>query len=374
MSSPAAATPFDFETVVVGAGVVGLACAVALAEAGCQVLVLEALDRPGEGISSRNSGVIHAGLYYPSDSLKARLCVDGARRLYQWCGERGVAHRRCGKLVVATDASQLDRLQALFRHGLANGVQLHWLDAPQALALEPELRCAAAIHSPDSGIVDAPELVSSLVGALQSHGGQLLCRTAVRAVNRANGGFLVVTEAGDSVRCASLINAAGLGATALASATEGLPPAQVPQLRFGQGHYYRLRGRAPFQQLIYPLPPAHSLGVHLGLDIAGQARFGPDLRWVSAPDYRFDDSRHEAFVAAIRDWWPGLPADRLEPDFVGVRPKLSGPNDPPQDFVIQDASVHGIPGLINLFGIESPGLTSCLAIGAEVVGRAGPRA
>jgi L-2-hydroxyglutarate oxidase LhgO len=365
---------WDFEVVVVGAGVVGLACAAALAHAGKQVLVLEALDRPGEGISSRNSGVIHAGLYYPTDSLKARLCVDGARRLYQWCGERGVAHRRCGKLVVATHEDQIERLRALYLHGQGNGVRLSWLSADEALALEPELRCAAAIHSPDSGIVDATELVGSLVAALQAHAGQLLCRTQVAAVRQAAGALVLSTADGDTLRCGLLVNAAGLGATTLAAAIEGLAPDHVPQLRFGQGHYYRLRGTAPFRQLIYPLPPAHSLGVHLGLDIAGQARFGPDLRWVAEPDYRFDDSRRGAFEAAIRDWWPGLPADRLEPDFVGVRPKISGPLDPAHDFLIQDASVHGLPGLINLFGIESPGLTSCLAIGAEVAFRAGLRA
>ncbi len=365
---------WDFEVVVVGAGVVGLACAVALAQAGRQVLVLEALDRPGEGISSRNSGVIHAGLYYPPDSLKARLCVEGARRLYQWCAERGVAHRRCGKLVVATQDSQRERLQALYQHGLDNGVQLHWLEGAQALALEPELRCAAAISSPDSGIVDAPELVGSLVGALEALGGQLVCRTSVRSVQRTGNAFELHTDDNDSLRCATLVNAAGLGATALAASIEGLAPESIPQLRYGQGHYYRLRGKVPFRQLIYPLPPSHSLGVHLGLDIAGQARFGPDLRWVDRPDYAFDDSRREAFATAIADWWPGLPADRLEPDFVGIRPKISGPDEPPSDFRIEDASDHGVAGLINLYGIESPGLTSCLAIGEEVASRAGGRA
>jgi L-2-hydroxyglutarate oxidase LhgO len=313
-------------------------------------------------------------LYYPADSLKARLCVDGARRLYQWCSERGVAHRRCGKLVVATTQAQRGRLQALYRHGLNNGVRLHWLEAAQAQALEPELRCAAAISSPDSGIVDAPELVGSLVGALEALGGQLLCRTEVRSVQRSGDGFQLHTAEGDSLRCATLVNAAGLGATALAATIEGMSARHIPELRFGQGHYYRLRGRVPFRQLIYPLPPGHSLGVHLGLDIAGQARFGPDLRWVDAPDYQFDDSRREAFAQAIADWWPGLPADRLEPDFVGVRPKISGPDEPPHDFLIQDPSMHGVPGLINLYGIESPGLTSCLAIGAEVALRAGLRA
>lgn len=362
---------FDFEVVVVGAGVVGLACAVALAERGHSVLVLEAEARAGEGISSRNSGVIHAGLYYPHGSLKARLCVDGARRLYDWCALRGVAHRRCGKLVVATEPAQLDRLQALLEHGRGNAVQLHWLEAAQALERVPQLRCAAAIWSPDSGIVDVPELVTSLVGALQQAGGQLLCRTEVAAVRCLPGGYILQTTAGDQLSCRWLVNAAGLGATALASAIDGLPAERVPPLYYGQGHYYRLQGASPFDTLIYPLPPGHSLGVHLGLDLAGQARFGPDLRWIDEADYAFDDSRREAFADAIAQWWPELPRERLQPDYVGVRPKISGPDQAPADFVIQDATTHGLPGLVNLFGIESPGLTSCLAIGAEVASRLG---
>ncbi|MEZ5443878.1 MAG: NAD(P)/FAD-dependent oxidoreductase [Lysobacterales bacterium] len=357
---------WDFEVVVVGAGVVGLACAEALSRAGHEVLVLEREARAGEGISSRNSGVIHAGLYYPQGSNKARWCVRGAQLLYEWCGARGVAHRRCGKLVVASADEQIERLRALLEHGRGNGVRLQPCSAEQALRRAPGIRCAEAIWSPDSGIVDVPELVDSLTGALQQQRGQLLCRTTVQAVQCEQTGFTVTTEAGDRLRCRWLVNAAGLGAIELAQRIDGLAAAWVPQAWYGQGHYYRLRGRSPFDLLIYPLPPSHSLGVHLGLDLAGQARFGPDLRWIDAPDYRFDDSRRREFVAAIADWWPGVPAERLEADYVGVRPKISGPGDPPADFQLQDATHHGLEGLVNLFGIESPGLTSALAIGEAV--------
>lgn len=356
----------DVDCVVVGAGVVGLSVACAEARAGRSVLVLEAAERAGEGISSRNSGVIHAGMYYPTGSLKARLCVRGLQRLYAWCGERGVAHRRLGKLIVACTPAELPALRALGQRAADNGVRVHWLEAEAARALEPELRCAAALLSPDSGIVDVPELITSLEGELQQHSGQLVTLTAVDRIECAPGQFRVHTAAGDALSCRRLINAAGLGAVALAARSAGLAPHHVPRLHYGQGHYYGLHGRAPFQRLIYPLPGPASLGVHLGMDLGGRVRFGPDMRWVAAPDYRFDDSQREAFARSIQQWWPALdPADLL-PDFVGVRPKLHGPGEAQPDFLIQDASTHGIPGLINLFGIESPGLTSALAIGDYV--------
>lgn len=357
------------DAVVIGAGVVGLAIARSLARSGLGVLVLEAAERAGEGISSRNSGVIHAGLYYPTGSLRARLCVRGRELMYAYCAERGIAHRRLGKLVVAVSEAERAALVALHARGLANGVPLEWLEADAVRALEPELRCVAALDSPSSGIVDVPELVVALEGEIGQLGGQLLCHTPVARIARAGTLWRVEAEGGDAISCRIVVNAAGHGALALAARTEGIDPATLPRAHHGQGHYYGLRGRAPFRRLIYPLPGPASLGVHLGMDLAGRVRFGPDLRWVDDLDYRFDDSRRAGFAAAIREWWPALRDEDLVPDFVGVRPKIHGPGEPQPDFRIDDARVHGLPGLVQLFGIESPGLTSCLAIGEELASR-----
>lgn len=400
-------TAIDVDTIVIGAGVVGLAVARSLALAGHEAFVLEAEERAGEGISSRNSGVIHAGLYYAQGSLKATLCVRGRELLYAFCARRGVSHRRVGKLVVATDDAERGALAALLPRALANGVSgLRWLEGDAARALEPELRCVAAIESAETGIVDVPELVMALIGELEQAGGRLACGNTVSAVGCADDHFRVELTSGDQVRCRRLVNAAGLQSTAVARTIAGLQAQHVPQQFYASGHYYRLRGwrpaddaeqtgaggesvrradalrpdargggppqvepgsrRSPFARLIYPVPQSAGLGVHLGFDGAGKIHFGPDVRWIDAPDYRFDDSQHAAFAASIRRWWPPLRDDQLEPDFVGVRPKLVGPGAPSGDFVLQACDVHGIPRLVNLFGIESPGLTSALAIGERV--------
>ena len=356
----------DIDTVVVGAGVVGLAVARALAMGGAEVLVLEAEDRPGEGISSRNSGVIHAGMYYPTGSLKARCCVRGLALMYEYCARRGVAHRRTGKLIVATDEQDRDELLALSARASANGVETRWIEADEATRLEPALRCVAALDSPNSGIVDVPELITALIGDLEHHGGRLLCRTEVHAVTVGPGWFRISTASGDALHCRRLINAAGLGAIELAARIEGIDPKHLPRQWYGQGHYYNLRGRSPFTRLIYPLPGVASLGVHLGMDISGRCRFGPDMRWIDVPSYQFDDSQRSAFAASIRQWWPALRDEDLTPDFVGVRPKIAGPGQASADFVVQGRAVHGIDGLVNLFGIESPGLTSSLALAEDV--------
>ena len=358
--------PHDIDTVVVGAGVVGLAVAHALARADQAVWVLEAAERAGEGVSSRNSGVIHAGLYYHPGSLKARLCVRGRDLMYEFCDLRGVPHRRCGKYVVAAEAAEVPALRALAERSARNDVRVTWLDGAQAQKNEPALRCAAALDSPDSGIVDVPELVMALVGGIERGDNRVLCEVEVAVIRRVAGGFRLETTRGDALHCRRVVNAAGLQATALAACIEGVPAATIPPVYYASGHYYALRGRAPFGRLIYPMPEPSGLGVHLGLDIAGRARFGPDVRWLDAVDYRFDDSQREAFYAGVRRWWPTLPDDALTPDFVGVRPKLSGPHQPAADFVIQDATAHGVDGLVQLFGIDSPGLTSALAIGEEV--------
>jgi L-2-hydroxyglutarate oxidase LhgO len=355
----------DFECVVIGAGVVGLAVAAETARRGGDVCVLEAEARAGEGVSSRNSGVIHAGLYYPPGSLKARLCVRGRELLYDYAARRGIPHRRLGKLVVATHDDELSALRALFERGAVNGVALRWLDAAAVRAIEPELHCVAAIDSPDSGIVDVAELVMALSGELQQAGGQLLCHTPVASLARDGAVFVVTTAAGDTVTCRRLVNAAGLGATALA-ATFGHADGIVPRLWLGAGHYYQSQRPVPFSRLIYPLPVPGGLGVHLGFDLAGRARFGPDLRYVERVGYGFDDSQRHAFADGIRRWWPVLRDDDLQPDFVGLRPKLVGPGQHNPDFVIMTDAAHGVPGLVHLFGIESPGLTSALAIGEHV--------
>jgi L-2-hydroxyglutarate oxidase LhgO len=356
----------DIDCVVVGAGVVGLAVGAALARRGGEPLVLEAEGRAGDGISSRNSGVVHAGLYYPPASLKARLCRRGRDSLYDYAERRGIACRRLGKLVVATREEELPKLRQLLERGRANGVTLEWLDAAAARVLEPALECVAAIHSPDSGIIDVAELVMALSGELQQAGGELLCHARVARIGRVDGVFEVETAAGDSIRCRRVVNAAGLGATGLAAAIEGLAANHVPRLWYGAGHYYQASRSVPFSRLIYPLPGPGALGIHLGFDLAGRARFGPDLRFIDRVDYSFDDSRRREFAEAIRQWWPELRDEDLRPDFVGVRPKLVGPGEQNPDFVVQTAAVHGMAGLVNLFGIESPGLTASLALGEYV--------
>jgi L-2-hydroxyglutarate oxidase LhgO len=361
----------DIDCVVVGAGVVGLAVAAALARRGTEVLLLEAEARAGEGVSSRNSGVIHAGLYYPPGSLKAQLCCRGRDLLYAYAEQRGIPHRRLGKLIVATRRAELPALRQLFERGRANGVTLHWLEAAAVQALEPKLHCVAAIYSPDTGIVDAAELVMALAGELQQSGGDFLCRTRVTRIGRSGSLFVLETGGKDRLTCLRVINAAGLGATELAAATEGISPAQVPRLWYGAGHYYQSDRRVPFSRLIYPLPTPSALGVHLGFDLAGRARFGPDLRYIDRIDYGFDDTRRHLFAEAIREWWPELRDEELRPDFVGVRPKLAAPGQSNPDFAIQTEFEHGIPGLVNLFGIESPGLTAALALGEHIAGLVG---
>jgi L-2-hydroxyglutarate oxidase LhgO len=361
------------DAIVVGAGVVGLAVARALAEDGLETLVLERERSIGTGISSRNSEVIHAGLYYPAGSLKARLCVAGRRALYEHCAARGIAHRRCGKLLVATAGSQRDALAALQQQGRANGVEdLQPLDRAQAQALEPQLECVAALLSPHTGIVDSHALMLSLQGDLERAGGVVVPGTAVERIRA--GAPHVVRAGGMDIAAGLVVNAAGLSAPALAALTEGLAPAFAPQAHYAKGHYFGLAARAPFSRLIYPLPEPAGLGVHLTLDLAGQARFGPDVEWVRPDaegrlDYRVDASRIHRFEAEIRRYWPALPAGSLQPAYTGVRPKLQGPGEPAQDFRIDGPREHGIAGLVNLLGIESPGLTACLALAQEVLGR-----
>jgi L-2-hydroxyglutarate oxidase LhgO len=361
------------DVLVVGAGVVGLACARALAQAGHEVVIAEAQPRFGTGVSSRNSEVIHAGIYHPPGSLKARLCVRGKALLYDYCAARGIAHRRLGKLVVAVRDADVARLDAIRQRAADCGVDdLRLIDGAAARALEPALACAAALQSPSSGIVASHELMTALLGDAEAHGAALAVASAVRSARRRDGAWAVTADGGFELAARWIVNAAGLDAQAVAAAIDGLPPAAIPRRHLARGHYFALAGRAPFGRLIYPLPVDGGLGVHLTLDLGGQARFGPDVEWFEsdapgdALDYTVDATRATAFDAAVRDWWPGLPRDALVPATTGIRPKISGPGEPAADFRIGGPADHGCAGLVNLFGIESPGLTASLAI-AEVV-------
>lgn len=356
------------QCVVVGAGVVGLAVARALALRGMEVMVLEAADAIGTGTSSRNSEVIHAGLYYPPGSLKARLCVEGRNMLYAYANERGIGHQHCGKLLVATAEEQREGLQSIYERAQANGVtDLRWLDRDQARALEPALECIAALHSPSTGIIDSHGLMLALQGDLENAGGLVVLNSPLAHARIAQEAIELIASDDTQLHAQYLINAAGLQAPQLAHAFEGLDPAHIPVARFAKGSYFTLAGKAPFKHLIYPAPEAAGLGVHLTLDLGGQAKFGPDVQWVdSAEDLLVDPRRGDAFYAEVRKYWPALPDGALAPGYAGMRPKIHGPHDPAADFCIQGQATHGIPGLVNLFGIESPGLTSALAIGEHV--------
>ena len=359
------------DCVVVGAGVVGLAVARALAMRGREVLVLEAEEAIGRGTSSRNSEVIHAGLYYQPGSAKARLCVEGKQRLYAYCEARGVGHRRCGKLVVATDHEQLRVLEKIAATARANGVDdLRRLTAGEAMTMEPAVSCLAALFSPSTGIVDSHGLMLALQGDIEEAGGVVACRSPVlRGRCERDAIHLEVgTDELTELAAQLVINSAGLQAQQLSRRIEGIPPGSIPATVYAKGSYYVLQGKAPFQHLIYPVPITGGLGVHLTLDLAGQARFGPDVEWVEELDYSVDPARAESFYGVIRRYWPGLPEGALRPGYAGIRPKLSGPDAAAADFLIQGPEAHGVRGLHNLYGIESPGLTSCLAIAERVAG------
>lgn len=349
---------------------VGLAVARALALQGREVMVLEAANAIGTGTSSRNSEVIHAGIYYPQGSLKAQLCVQGKQLLYDYCAQRGIGHSRCGKMIVATHESQVAQLQAIIAKAATNGVHdLVLLSREQAMAMEPQLECVAAVHSPSTGIVDSHALMLSLQGDIENAGGFLVLNTAVDQIIRAQAAIEVIASDGTELAANTVINAAGLNAPQVASRIKGLDAKHVPPTFWAKGNYFTLAGKSPFSRLIYPVPEAAGLGVHLTIDLGGQAKFGPDVQWVDSPDdLLVDPSRGDAFYAEVRKYWPGLKYGTLQAGYAGIRPKLQGPGQAAGDFVIQGEAVHGIPGLVNLFGIESPGLTSSLAIG-EIVSR-----
>ncbi len=356
------------DCVVIGAGVVGLAVARALALAGREVLVLEAEGAIGTQTSARNSEVIHAGLYYPPGSLKGRLCVRGKELLYAYLAERGLPHRRCGKLIVACAPPQVGALRNIQARAGLNGVHdLRWLTGDEAMHLEPQLRCEAALLSPSTGIVDSHAFMLALQGDLERAGGLVALRSPVACARGSGDGIVVETVDGTKLEARTVVNAAGLRAPALALRFPMLDSRHVPQARFAKGSYFSLMGRAPFSHLVYPVPEAAGLGVHLTLDLAGQARFGPDVQWVDdAEDLDVDPERQAVFEHQVRSYWPALPHGSLAPAYAGMRPKIHAPDEPAADFCIQGPAAHGVRGLVNLFGIESPGLTSALAIGEYV--------
>jgi L-2-hydroxyglutarate oxidase LhgO len=364
---------FDFDAVIVGAGAVGLACGYALARRGLSVAVLEQEAAIGQGVSSRNSEVIHGGLYYETGSLKARLCVAGRRALYPFLEAHHVAFDRCGKLVVATHADDVERLDGILEQAQINGVDgIAPVSRAQALAMEPELACYGALISPQSGVFDSHGYMLALQGEIEDAGGAVVLATPFEGAAAFAGGGFKVRAGGvepTALTCRYLVTAPGLSAQHVAAEVEGFPAAEIPTAHFGKGMYFRLHGKAPFARLIYP-PPIHgALGTHYRRDLGGQGVFGPDLHYVEAPDYTVDSSAAAEFYRYIRNFWPGLPDGALSPDYAGVRPKLHGPDEPQPDFRIDGARMHGIEGLVALFGIESPGLTSSLAIGEEVAGR-----
>ena len=359
--------------VVVGAGVVGLAVARALATSpqgrGREWLILEAAHAIGTGTSSRNSEVIHAGIYYPQGSLKATWCVRGKHLLYEHAQSRGIAHRRCGKLIVATSDQQVEQLAGIQAKAAANGVDdLVLLSAPQARALEPQLQCLAALHSPSTGIIDSHAFMLSLQGDFEHAGGMVAYRSSLECARITPQGHELTLSDGTQIMCDAWVNASGLHAPDLARRIEGLDTSALPQARFCKGNYFTLAGRSPFSRLIYPVPESAGLGVHLTLDMGGQAKFGPDVQWTDrSDDLIVDPRRGDVFYAAVRQYWPDLPDGALQAGYAGMRPKINGPDQAAADFMLHGPAQHGHAGLVNLMGIESPGLTSSLAIGEAVV-------
>jgi L-2-hydroxyglutarate oxidase LhgO len=367
--TPHSTQQFRITAAVVGAGVVGLAIARQLSLLGLETALIERESDFGTGISSRNSEVIHSGLYYKKNSLKARLCVEGNRQLYEYCARSGVKHQRLGKLIVATNESELAILQKYMQNGLENGVlDLSLLDAHAVRQLEPELNAVGAVLCPSTGIIDTHGLMSVLLQDFEQAGGIYVRNTPVISAAIESDHFRLSIGGRDpcDIEAKYVVNAAGFGAQPLAQAMHGFAKAKIPSLHYAIGHYYTLSGRSPFQRLIYPVAGAGGLGVHLTLDLQGCARFGPDISWRESEDYTFDDTRAEEFTKAIQNYWPGLDGNRLSPGYTGIRPKLWGPSNPDQDFLIMGQAEHGIAGLVHLFGIESPGLTSSMAIAAYV--------
>ena len=360
---------YQADCIVIGAGVIGLAAARALALDGRKVIILERERRFGMHTSSRNSEVVHAGIHYPTGSLKSRTCVAGRELLYRYCSERSIAHRRCGKYIVATSLQQLPLLQAMETQARSNGVlDLEWLEGPQARRREPKLACQAALSSPSTGIIDSHSYMLSLLADAEAHGAQIAYDTAVTQVRPTPGGIdiCIASEPLPVLRAQAVVNSAGLHAHRVAQSIDGFPTKHIPEVRYAKGSYFTLAGPAPFSRLIYPVPERDGLGVHMTLDLAGQARFGPDVQWIDEVDYAVEAARAAIFYAAVRRYWPELADGQLLPAYAGIRPKLPATSAGAADFCISGPADHGVAGVVNLFGMESPGLTASLAIAARV--------
>jgi L-2-hydroxyglutarate oxidase LhgO len=364
----------EADCIVIGAGVIGLAAARALARAGREVIIIESERQFGMHLSSRNSEVIHAGIHYPPGSLKASLCVSGKEQLYRYCQERGIEHRRCGKFTVATSPEQLDALEKIEKNARDCAVlDLEWLDAAQARREEPALSCHAALYSPSTGIIDSHGYMQSLLAEAQGAGADMVFGTEVTALRPCARGIdmFVAQETAPTLRARVVINSAGLNAHRVARSIEGFPASFIPKIRFAKGSYFALAGKSPFSRLIYPAPTSGGhLGIHMTLDLSGAARFGPDMEWVDTIDYAVDPRRAADFAEAIKAYWPQLDAGRLQPAYAGIRPKLSGPGEAARDFEISGPKEHGFAGIVNLFGMDSPGLSASLAIGDTIAARA----
>ncbi len=360
------------QVLVVGAGVVGLAMARAAALKGHEVIVAETTKGIGNGVSSRNSEVIHGGMYYPTGSLRAHHCPRGRRMLYEFCSSHGVPHRKCGKLIVATEDAEVSKMEAILKQGHANGIEnFELIDGAAARAMEPALNCVAALRSPETGIIDSHQFMTALRGDLEDRGGMIAFDTRIERITRNQSGWMVHFSGGEAGELSvdAVINSAGLGAQALARNTDDYPQDRVPRLVMARGNYFGYAGRPVFSRLIYPAPRTDGgLGTHVTLDLAGRMRFGPDVEWIDEENYNVNPARAQSFYASIRRYWPGLPDNSLQPDYAGIRPKLTGPGEPAADFMIEGPAQHGRTGLIHLFGIESPGLTSALSLADEVAG------
>lgn len=359
------------QVLVIGAGVVGLAAARAAALKGHEVIVAEAENAIGTGVSSRNSEVIHAGMYYPTGSLRAKHCVAGRRMLYDLCASHGVAHKKCGKLIVATSDDETKKVEQIAAQGKINDVEgLTMLTAAEAKALEPALVCTAALLSPETGIVSAHDYMLALRGDLEDAGGVIAFNTPVTGAARKDGQWLVSFGGSEAAEMAfdAVINCGGLSAQKIAHAMPDYPAARVPKRVLAKGNYFTYAGKPAFTRLIYPTPVTGGLGVHVTLDLAGRMRFGPDVEWIEEEFYPVDPTRADAFYERIRTYWPALKDGALAPDYSGIRPKLTGPGEPAADFLIDTPAEHGLPGLVQMFGIESPGLTSSLSLAAFVAG------
>lgn len=364
----------DVETIIIGAGIIGLAVARRLAMLGKEVLLIEESDAIGTHTSSRNSEVVHAGLYYVPGSLKARLCVSGREALYSYCEQRNVPAKAIGKLIVAVSEAQIPVLEALHKRAMANGVgDVIFLDRADALRMEPEVECFAALYSPSSGIVDSHALMLALQGDAEAHGAQCVLRTSVIGIAYRKAGFEVRTAGSEdmALECRSVINCAGLGAQEIARNTEGYPPNRIPPRFLAKGNYFSVSGKTPFSHLVYPLPVEGGLGIHVTLDLSGRMRLGPDLHWVDKVDYTPDASLMHNFYAAVTPFWPEIMDRKLSCTYSGIRPKVSGPGSGDTDFLVEGPADHGIEGLVNFFGIESPGLTASLALADHAANKLG---